>query len=236
MDECFNDLVNDNSGELVPITINSNTCIEMCNIHNEECVVVCECNRMFCKNCDRMCDKSHPIHTIGYCKTQAIEQMKNLRAKLTNQINGLNCIMELTKNEYESIKKQIEDIIDTILININHIDDFINNINNIPFSNIIKRKNQILNNKFDILIDITTINNEILITLINFILKNELNINAHDDNVLWWASSKGYLDIVKCLIKYGAEGRRLLGGAVDVHSNNNEALTLASRYGHLDIV
>jgi hypothetical protein len=82
-----------------------------------------------------------------------------------------------------SIIKQIEDIIDTIFVDISHINNFNKMINdnddNIPISNIIKRKNKILINKPIPQLNITPSNiNKHLIELINIVIENDGDIHA----------------------------------------------------------
>ena len=71
------------------------------------------------------------------------------------------------------------------------------NDKDIPITNIIKRKNKILNN---IIISIPTINND----SVNIIIKNNGDIHGDDEHALFQACTNGHLYIVKCLIKYGA--------------------------------
>jgi hypothetical protein len=214
--------------DVIEIISYNNDVVEICPIHNEEYVCICECDKLYCKNCDELCDSSHTTHTtIGYYKKQSLLQMKNLRAKLNNQINGLNCIIDIIilnhySDEVKSIIKQFEDIIDTMYMSINHIDNFNQLINNLSISNIIKRKNQILNNKIVIPSDIISINNK----YVNIILKNECYIGVKNNRTLSMASSDGNLDIVKCVIKNG----------VDIHADNEDALRWASQNGHLAVV
>jgi hypothetical protein len=73
--------------------------------------------------------------------------------------------------------KQIEDIIDTIFIDISHIENFNKLINDLSISNIIKRKNKILNSNVIIKIDFD--NDISIINIINIIISNDANIHAH---------------------------------------------------------
>jgi ankyrin repeat protein len=138
----------------------------------------------------------------------------------------------IDNNNHDSIIKQIEDIIDTIYVDISHIYNFskiINdndNDNDLPISYIIKRKNIILNNKPISSINIPDNLPIHLIEFINIIIKNDADIHKHNEYVLRWVSMNGYLAIVECLIKHGA----------DIHADNDCALQCASYNGHLDIV
>jgi ankyrin repeat protein len=199
---------------------------EKCSIHNEPYTLICGCERLYCDKCDDLCDMSHAEykHDIEYWKKQTLIEMRNFKSKLNNKINGLTCTMELIMN-HNSIIKEIEDIIDTIFVDISHINNFNQVINddNIPISYIIKRKNQILNNKITITININDTIPSHLIKFINIIIKNDGDIHYY---VLEWASSNGHLDVVKCLIAHGA----------DVHSENDVALQCAASNGNLDVV
>jgi hypothetical protein len=93
------------------------------------------------------------------------------------------------------------------LVNINHIDNFNKFINDFPISHIIKRKNTILNNEIVIHINIPDSTDEYLYTA-KHIVENDADIDAKNDHVFRRATSNGNLDIIKCLIKYGAEGLR----------------------------
>jgi ankyrin repeat protein len=164
--------------------------------------------------------------SIDDWKKQTLIEMKKFEDKLNNKIKGLNCIMEMT-NYHREITKQIEDIIDTIYVDISHIYNFNQMIddNDIPISHIIKRKNIILNNKSFMYINTNNLDKH-FIKFIDIIIKNDGDIHANDNITLRWASMDGYSDIVKCLIKYES----------DVHARNDESLLLSSRYGHLDVV
>ena len=60
-----------------------------------------------------------------------------------------------------------------------------------------------------------------------WIIKQGINIHAHNDQSLIWASQYGHLDIVKFL---------LVEKGADIHAMNDYALRLASINGHLDVV
>jgi hypothetical protein len=176
---------------------------------------------------NEICDDSIPDKDIW--KTQTLIDMQKFEDELNNKIKGLNCILEIVNNykEFEPVIKQIEDIIDTIFVNISHIDNFKKFINDMPISNLIKRKNIILNTKINVLVDIP---NEIKMIdikgVIKIILNNGADIHANGEYVLQHSSYEGYLDIVECLIKYGA----------DIHADNDYALSLASCNGKIDVV
>ena len=93
---------------------NDTSCIELCNIHNDEYVVICECNRMYCKKCEDLCNKSHPKYTIGAWKKQVLIEMQKSKDRLTNKLKVLNIIIEMIMNNHNSIIKQIEDIIPSL--------------------------------------------------------------------------------------------------------------------------
>ena len=61
---------------------------------------------------------------------------------------------------------------------------------------------------------------------LEYLIKCGLNINNFKNDLLIWASQIGYIDIVKLLLKIGA----------DVFYNNCKAITVASKYGHEEIV
>jgi ankyrin repeat protein len=160
------------------------------------------------------------MYSIEDWKKNSLIKMDKFSSKLYNKIKGLTCIIELTKDE--SYIKQIEDVVDTIFVDINHIDNFNKyiNDNDIPISSIIKRKNKILNNKITIP---TYVEDDVFIDMI---IRNDGDIHAENEFVFRNASENGYLAIVECLIKYNA----------DIHAKNNYALRWASRDGHLDVV
>jgi len=59
-----------------------------------------------------------------------------------------------------------------------------------------------------------------------FLIESGINIHTGYDKALCWASSKGYLEVVKVLIEAGA----------DVHELDDVALCWASQNGHLEVV
>jgi ankyrin repeat protein len=160
-------------------------------------------------------------------KKQALIEMQKFEDKLNNKIKGLNCICEIT-NYNREITKQIEDIIDTMYVDISHINNFNQMIDdNIPISNMIKRKSQILISKPIPPLNIT--HDDIpknLIEIINIIIKNGGDIHADNEKAIQRASEYGYLNVVKCLVKYGA----------NIHVHNDNTLRLASGRGHLDVI
>ena len=209
--------------------------MENCSLHNDEYVGICGCERLYCKKCDTFCDKSHPVYIKGYWKKQTLIEMQKFEDKLNNKIKGLICIGELTMNN-SSIIKQIEDIIDTIYVDINHIHNFNKTINdsNIPISHIIKRKNTILNKTTVISISSCAYLNE-FISIIN--KYDDTDINVQNNNVLLWASKNGHLDVVECVIKHGADSATPnLGVAADIHAHDEYALRNACDNGHLTII
>jgi hypothetical protein len=218
---------------------------ELCTIHNEEYILVSDDN-MYCDKCDTSCD--HVYNTIEEWKKQTLIEMQKFEDKLNNKIKGLNCICEIINNHVDnnSIIKQIEDIIDTIYVDISHIYNFNQLINDLPTSNIIKRKNIILNKPINIISDILPIH---LIEFIDIIVKNDgdihadddfafryasfkylishgANIHAKNDSAFIWASNNGHLAVVECLLSHG----------VDVHTYNDRALIWACYMGHLEVV
>jgi ankyrin repeat protein len=218
-----------------PIVCDNNT---SCNIHNDEYVGICAFERLYCKKCSHVCDKSHPVYTIGYWKKQTLIEIQKFEDKLNNKIRVLNHILELVQ-EYKEIIKQIEDASDTTYVNISHINDFnkiINDDDNLPISHIIKRKNTILNNNPIISIDNIDKLDKHLIEFIDIIIKNNGDIHANNESALIWASMYGHISVVECLIKYGAaEGWSHLGDA-DIHAKDDLAICVASENGHLNIV
>jgi hypothetical protein len=141
--QCFANFKKDNVSSIPNNDTQSS--IELCNIHNEQYTKICEHDHMYCDKCECSCI----TYDIKEWKRQILTKMENFRSTLLNKISRLNCIIEIiiiiNKIEYNSIIKQIEDIIDTIFVNISHIDNFNQFIDNIPISSIIKRKNKILN-------------------------------------------------------------------------------------------
>ena len=77
------------------------------------------------------------------------DETLEIASKLGQQLKGGE-VIELISDNDKSAVKQIEDIIDTILVYIVHIESFNQLINNIPISTIIKRKNKLLNTIIDI--------------------------------------------------------------------------------------
>ena len=197
--------------------------INICSKHNELYTKICQSDHIYCDKCS-ICNESHTIYTMDEWKKQTLIQMEEFRDKLNNKIKELNCITEITMINHcdntNPIIKQIEDIIDIIFVDITHIDNFnkLINDNNIPISHIIKRKNKIFSNKIGINLDIPSTNE--FESLVNIIIKHGI------DKALTHASEKGYLDVVKIIIKYGA----------NVNVNNNYSLRWASINGHFDIV
>ena len=210
--------------------------IDKCPIHNEDYTAICDCDRIYCDKCEDLCVDHIKYDNIEEWKKYVLLQIDEFRNKLNNKINGLKCVIELINDNDKPAVKQLEDIIDTILVYIVHIESFNQLIDNIPISTIIKRKNKLLNTIIDISNDI--INSEDIpnIEYINIILDNGADIHcgsdiahskSYDEYVLRRASENGYLDIVKSFIKYNT---------VDIHYDNELILRSASRYGHLELV
>jgi ankyrin repeat protein len=79
-------------------------------------------------------------------------------------------------------------------------------INDMPISNLIKRKNIILNNEFvipDIIDQLLKASGNYLITYIDVLL-GDADINANNNYAFRCASMNAHLDVVECLAKYGA--------------------------------
>jgi ankyrin repeat protein len=225
-------MVYDNNDELSIITDELSIINEVCNKHNEEYTKICECDCMYCDKCERACkgDSLHILYSIDDWKNQILLQMKKCVSGKNIKIKGLNFICEIInndQNECNSFIKQIEDIMDTIFVDISHIDNFnkLINDNNIPISHIIKRKNTILNSKF-VTIDKKDIRGHQMINIINLILKNGADIHGNDEEVLTYASRHGGLAVVELLIKYDA----------NIHAQNDLALGNASIDGQLAVV
>ena len=201
--------------------INNNVSSDLCIEHNEPYTYAFRnCEHLYCEKCDMTHDCYDDInYSIEDWKKQTLIQMEKFKSKLNNKIKGLNCIIDILMPD-DSVIKQIKDVIDTILIDITHIDRIVENINIIPISHLIKRKHKILNNTIVIPIDIPT--NDI----VDIIIKNELDIHADIDYAFQIACINGYLDIVKCLVKYGA----------NINTRDNYSLRWASYNGHLDVV
>jgi hypothetical protein len=215
--------------EIIDDIITKSPQVELCIEHNQPYTKIC-CNNLYCDECRDTCEK---CSLDEYCdiddwKKQTLIDMQNLEDKLNNKVKGLNCIMEIitNTNNNKEITKQIEDIIDTIYVDISHIYNFNKFINDdIPISNVIKRKKQILKNKRIIQIPSVSLD-EHLNCFINMIIKNDGDIHANYEEILIWAMRYDKLSIVESLIKYGA----------DVHTLNDRALRWASKYGHLNVV
>jgi ankyrin repeat protein len=263
-DQCLTKFKQD---EVILLPNNNELIINICPEHIELYTVICKCDHIYCDKCAIQCGCGvyNNIGNIEQWKKYTLSQMKNFADTLNNKIKGLECITEIiinnnSVNNVEYITKQIEDIIDTVFVDISHVDNFINHINdNIPISNIIKRKNIILNNK----IPISSINiipsawpRKHVLDIIDIIIKNDGDINANDNNALTYAYINGNLDIVKCLISHGKytggscnvpfiwasyKGHLdivefLLSHDADIHANNDHALRTAASSGHLTVV
>jgi ankyrin repeat protein len=238
------------------LPISNNRIIDICNIHNKEYTKICENGNMYCDDCDNIAYETYDAESW---KKLTLLQTENFRNKLNNKINGLNCIIDITNKSSQSFVKQIEDIIDTILVDINHIDNFNKfiNDNDIPISSIIKRKNTILNNEINIqMISDIPDNNTHINEFIKRVIKNDADIHAKDEQCFIWASRNGYLDVVECLLSHGADihakddyafrrasecGRLdsvkfFIAHGANVHAKNNGALYWASENGHLAVV
>jgi ankyrin repeat protein len=203
---------------------------DLCNIHNKNYTKICD-DHVYCNECEI---PNGLYMDIDDWKKRTLIEMQKFEDKLNNKIKGLNCIIEIVNNHRE-ITKQIEDIMDTVFVDISHIYNFNKFIDDIPISNLIKRKNQILNNKPIKPLDIIDNIPRHLTEFINMIINNDGDIHAtinaemsvgHKNDVLGWASVNGHLAIVECLIKYGA----------DIHANDDKALKIASYNGKLAIV
>jgi ankyrin repeat protein len=212
----------------------------MCSEHNEN-ITICQCNRICCDKCDIVCSESHIRDTVEEWKKQALLEMDNYKSKLNNRIKELNCITEIINNDsnIEPIIKQIEDIVDTIFVDISHVDNFNQFINTFPISHSIKRKN-----------NITVVSIHTHSEIVDIIIKDGI------DKAFQNASENGYLDIVKILIKYGADVQAynnyaviwasinyhldvveyLIDHGADIHTGNDFLLRNAAFYGHLDVV
>lgn len=93
---------------------------------------------------------------------------------------------------------------------------------------------------------------------IQFLIEQGANIHAYDDYAFSWAIANGQLDVVKCLVKNGADVhinedevellrlatiynrldvlKYLVEQGVNVHAGNNQLLRFAKKTGNLDIV
>jgi hypothetical protein len=195
---------------------------EVCSIHNEAYTNIYK-NSMYCDKCIIELSWRDKSVSIEEWKKQTLIEMNNFEYKLNKKIKGLTCICEMIHNHREIIK-QIEDIIDTAFVDISHISNFNKSINEMPISNLIKRKNKILNSNINIQIELD--NNPLLMKYIKIIIKNNGDINANNDWVLRWASANGSKDVIECLLLHG----------VNVHADDDYALRWASNNGHLDVV
>jgi ankyrin repeat protein len=207
---------------------NDTICVDVCQEHNEPYTKVGISNNIYCDKCDIFYN-TPSIMTILDWKKQILIEMETYKLKLNNKINGLKCIIEmiLDYKELKSVSKTFEDIIDTILIDISHVDNFIQLVNHLSISSIIKRKNHLLYNTNIIPQDIGNCivndGNRAIIEYVRRILRNDADINSCI-GILHTASLNNRLSIVKCLIKYG----------IDV--NNDSAIISASFEGNLDVV
>jgi hypothetical protein len=236
-DDCDKQCLNSfKKEEVLPITNDNDIIqpIEVCLEHYNQYTKVCKCDRVYCDTCNISCGcgASH-IYSVEYWKQQVLIKIEKHHTILNSKINGLKCIYELIRSySKEQTIKQIEDIIDTFLVDKSHIDNFNKLINDLPISNIVKTKNKILSNNIiippmgDITSSIKDKLSKSLINSINSIIDNGANIDYNNDWILRLASEYGNLTIVECLTKYGA----------DVHADNDYALRRASHNGHLAVV
>ena len=199
---------------------------ELCTIHiNEPYTNICECDKMYCDECDISCTCTI-VYTIEEWKKKVSTRMEEFHNKLNDKINGIQCVIDIlninNNNEHISFIKQLDDIIDTIYVDISHIDNFNQLINdsNIPISSIIKRKNKLLNNNI-VLPNCKIKDDDKLKTCVNGILKYGI-----DNDVFQRVSRYGDLNMVKCLINHGA----------NIHAFNEEAVRNASQEGNLHVV
>ena len=228
--QCLTSFTKEDVLPLVAPDDNNTLHIEKCSKHNKEYTYVCECGIMHCNKC-RPC---HKLYTIKKWKKHTLSQMENIRSELNNKIIGLNCIIEMittynnNNNDKLSIIKQIEDIIDTYLVDVSHINNFISVIHDDQIYHNAKRKKQLLDNivliqDFNIIKSLNT--DRKIIDFIDRIMVYETKNNIAN-YTLCFASRYGYLAVVKYLVK----------SVANIHYNNNQALCLASEYGQSDIV
>jgi len=234
--------------EVMLLTTSNDSSTNICPVHNQEYGYI-ENNTMYCDECTY----SSLAYSIDDWKEYTLIEMENFKQKLNNKINGLNNVIEMIKYNNNSLSdiKQIEDIVDSTFVDISHIDNFCQFIDNVN----IKRKNTILNS--NIIIQIPSLSNNQLTEYIQIILKDyEANIHTQNDYALRCASANGHLSSVECLIKHGANihacndsalcsasknghlevVKLLVKYGADVHACNNCSLQYASEYGHLDVV
>jgi len=90
---------------------------DVCSIHNEPYEFICNNDHIYCDKCGDDCNNSCISEcTLEEWKNNVLMQMNKFSAKLNIKINGLNCAIELIlkNNNYQSIIKQIEDIIPSL--------------------------------------------------------------------------------------------------------------------------
>ena len=239
-------------------------CIE----HNEEITGICDCKYLYCDKCVISCNKCFEPTGIEDWKTHILESMDDAKSELDNKITGFKCMTDMIQKykykEIESVIKQFEIISDTLLVDIQHIEHFVQFVNDLPISQIIKTAKKILTNDTinipaDILDPIknknTDLDNAIKIMEI-IIFTHNGNIHGYHDQALVYASDKGNLDVVELLLNYDADVNAcddsalrwassnghmavvelLIKHGANIDAKNTDALRMASQYGHLPAV
>jgi hypothetical protein len=186
--------------DVLPIDNTSYVVIEKCSLHNEPYTKICYCDRLYCDKCEYSCNPSNDPHTLAlfHCKydiedwkNQVLLQIGKNKSILVNKINGLKCVMEIIIDN-KSIIKQIDDIIDTILVDISHIDNFNQLVNTLPISHIIKRKNGM----------------------------SQLKINIKDSGIFRIMRSFGLTGATGATGPTGPAGHAIIRGAPTIHKTN----------------
>ena len=94
--------------------------INVCDIHNKEITLICECNQMYCDKCEHSCNGSHTRYSMEDWKNKTLIKMDTFKSLLNNKIRVLNCIIEMmimnndNNKELDPIIKEIEDIIPSL--------------------------------------------------------------------------------------------------------------------------
>jgi hypothetical protein len=216
------------------VPIDSTKCVE----HNEEITSICGCEYLYCDRCVQSCE-CNDFCSIEEVKGLISERMNDVKSELTNKIKGLKCLTEMIQKykykEIESLNKQFELISDTFLVDIGHIENFVQFVDELPISQLIKTGKQIILTSetnsipVDILDPIKDKNSDLdnVIKIMEIIIFNcKGNIHGYHDQALVYASDKGNLDVVELLLNYDA----------DVNACDDSALRWASSNGHMAVV
>lgn len=116
----------------------------------------------------------------------------------------------------DSFIKQIYGLIDTILVYITHIDNFIQNIDIIPMSSLVKRKDEIMNMRIEVQNDISDNISKHFSGLVELIEILKDDDNTYDD----------YTDVLKCFSEHSK----------NIDSINQHTILEAAYDGNLHLI